>query len=103
MKLNEIRGKDTRELKLDLADLRKEYFQLSYKGGAEAIAKPHRFREIRQTIARIHTVLGERDRNGTTAGTTAAAAPVAKPVTPAAKAAPAPAKAKASKSKTSSK
>lgn len=108
MKLSEIRGKDTKELRLDLADLRKEYFQLSYKGGAEAVAKPHRFRQIRQTIARIHTVLCERDRGAAVgAAPVAAAKPSPAPAKPAKKAADpvtaSPAKGRATKPKTSSK
>ncbi|MCC6669707.1 MAG: 50S ribosomal protein L29 [Planctomycetes bacterium] len=62
MKIEEIRGKDSRELSLDLVNLRKEFFGLRFKGASEQIAKTSRFREIRRTIARIHTVLTERER-----------------------------------------
>ncbi len=61
MKLAEMRGKDSRELRLDLAELRKEQFQLRFRAAAEEIAKTSRFAEIRKTIARIHTVLRERE------------------------------------------
>ena len=60
MNLQEIRGKDTRELKLDLQALRKEQFELKFKGSSEEVARTSRFREIRRTIARIHTILGQR-------------------------------------------
>ena len=61
--ITEIRGEDTAELKAKLNDLRKEQFQLRFKG-AEAGQKPTRNREIRRTIARILMVLGDRARTG---------------------------------------
>ena len=61
--IQEIRGEDTAELKAKLNDLRKEQFQLRFKGG-EAGQKPTRNREIRRTIARILMVLGDRARAG---------------------------------------
>jgi len=61
--IQEIRGDDTAELKAKLNDLRKEQFQLRFRGSTEAVAKPSRANEIRKTIARIMTVLGDRVRN----------------------------------------
>ena len=62
MKLPEIRGKDSRQLALDLQALRKEAFGLRFKASAEEVSNTARFRQIRRTIARINTVLGERAR-----------------------------------------
>jgi large subunit ribosomal protein L29 len=62
MKMAEIRGKDSRELNLDLQQLRKELFQLRFKGASEQVAKTARFRELRRWQAQILTVLGERSR-----------------------------------------
>lgn len=59
--ITEIRGEDSTELKARLNDLRKEQFQLRFRGGDDA-TKTTRPREVRRTIARIMTVLGERDR-----------------------------------------
>lgn len=59
--ITEIRGEDSNELKARLNDLRKERFQLRFRGGDDA-TKTTRPREVRRTIARIMTVLGERDR-----------------------------------------
>ena len=70
MKLPEIRGKDSRELLLDMHALKKELFQLKFRGGSEQVTKPSRFREIRRTIARIHFVLGERQRGATPSAAT---------------------------------
>jgi large subunit ribosomal protein L29 len=62
--ITEIRGDDSAELKAKLNDLRKEQFQLRFRGAAAAAAKTTRNREVRTTIARILTVLGERARTG---------------------------------------
>lgn len=64
MKLSEIRGKDSRELRLDLQALSKELFELRFRGASEQIAHTARFQQIRQSKARILTVLGERERVG---------------------------------------
>lgn len=66
MKLQEIRGKDSRQLQLDMHSLKKELFQLKFRGGSEQVTKPSRFREIRRTIARMHFVIGERARGAAT-------------------------------------
>ncbi|MEZ5963340.1 MAG: 50S ribosomal protein L29 [Planctomycetota bacterium] len=62
MAIADIRGKDSRELHLDLQALQKEYFELKFKGATEVVAKTARFRQIRRERARILTVLGERRR-----------------------------------------
>jgi large subunit ribosomal protein L29 len=61
MNVSEIRGKDSRELRLDMQALRKEVFELRFRGSAEELSNPSRFKQIRRTIARIHTVLRERE------------------------------------------
>jgi large subunit ribosomal protein L29 len=60
--IEEIRGRDTRELRLELQEHRKELFQLRFHGAAESVAKSSRHREIRRTVARILTIIGERER-----------------------------------------
>ncbi len=75
--ITEIRGEDSTELKAKLNDLRKEQFQLRFRGAGDEVAKNTRHREVRRTIARILMVLGERERTGDTKGAaTAVAAPV---------------------------
>lgn len=66
--VSEIRGSDTRELRIRLEDLRKEVFNLRFRGAAEEVAKTARFRQIRREVARIMTVLGERNRQATSEG-----------------------------------
>lgn len=61
MKLQEIRGKDSRELLLDKQALHKELFELRFRGASEEIGNTARFSQIRRTIARIETVLRERE------------------------------------------
>ena len=61
MKVAEIRGKDSRELALDLQALNKELFGMRFRAASEEVAKTARFREIRRVVARIKTVLRERD------------------------------------------
>jgi large subunit ribosomal protein L29 len=98
--ITEIRGEDTAELKAKLNDLRKEQFNLRFRGVADGSTKNTRPREVRRTIARIMMVLGERARTGETKGAPAAPAAAesatAKPAKSTAKAAK-PKKAAASK------
>lgn len=62
--LAEIRGMDSAELRNNLAELRKEQFELRFRAAAEQVAKTSRHSEIRRSVARIMTVLSERDRAG---------------------------------------
>jgi large subunit ribosomal protein L29 len=64
--ITEIRGDDSAELKAKLGDLRKEQFELRFRGSGDDPRKTSRHREVRRTIARIMMVLGERDRAGAT-------------------------------------
>lgn len=61
--IDEIRGEDAAELKAKLSDLRKEQWQLRFRGVGDS-GKTARRRQVRRTIARILTVLGERERAG---------------------------------------
>lgn len=59
--ITDIRGQDTAELKVQLGDLRKEQFELRFRGPSEGPGAA-RSRIVRRTIARILTVIGDRDR-----------------------------------------
>lgn len=61
MKISELRGKDSRELRLDIQELLKEQFNLRFKAANEELANTSRFRQIRRDIAQIRTVLRERE------------------------------------------
>jgi large subunit ribosomal protein L29 len=61
MKLSELRGKDSRELRLDIQERLKEKFQLRFKAANEEVANTARFRQIRREVAQINTVLRQRE------------------------------------------
>jgi len=61
VEVKEIRGKDSRELRLDLQELAKEYFNLKFKSASEQVRETSRFRQIRRDRARILTVLAQRE------------------------------------------
>ena len=62
--ITDIRGEASNELQAKLRDLRKEQWKLGFRGAAAESAKSTRSREVKRTIARILTVLGERARQG---------------------------------------
>ena len=62
MKIAEIRGQDSTALAEEVLSLRREAFRLRMQAATGQSAASSRVREIRHTIARIKTVLGERRR-----------------------------------------
>ena len=60
MKTVEIRGKTDSELEYELKQLEKELFDRRFRSATEASADPSRIRQLRRTIARIHTIRLER-------------------------------------------
>ena len=58
--VEELREKLDSELEFDCLELQKELFDLRFKSSAEGIANPSRISEIRREIARIKTLLRER-------------------------------------------
>lgn len=69
MNVTEIRGQDDTALDQEVLKLRREAFRLRMQHATGQSTPGSRVKEIRRTIARIKTVLGERRR--------AAAAPAA--------------------------
>jgi ribosomal protein L29 len=59
--IDDIRGQDTADLTVKLAELRKEQFELRFRGTSEGPSTA-RSRNVRRTIARILTVMGDRNR-----------------------------------------
>lgn len=57
--LEEIRGKDSRELEYDLRESRKRLFEGRFQMQSDS-AKPSNIRNLRRGIARLLTVLEER-------------------------------------------
>jgi large subunit ribosomal protein L29 len=60
MKIEEIRSKTDSELDYDLAQVKKELFDLRMKASMESLANSARIRVLRRGVARINTVLHER-------------------------------------------
>ena len=62
MNAADVRGKSTDELAAELDQLCKEVFNLRFQRASGQLENTARVREVRRTIARIKTVLGERLR-----------------------------------------
>ncbi len=61
MKVSEIRGRTDEELRVNLRELEEELFNLRFQLATGQVENPLRVRAIRRTIARIHTILRERE------------------------------------------
>jgi large subunit ribosomal protein L29 len=60
----ELREQSDDELQAKLAELVEERFRLRFRSATEQIANPMQFRALRRDIARIRTVLRERETAG---------------------------------------
>ena len=60
MDIDEIRGKDSDELRQELDGLHREAFKLRMQKGTGQLSRPNQFKVVRRAIARIKTVLTER-------------------------------------------
>ena len=60
MKIAELRSKGKEELSDLVLSLRKEQFNLRMQRATGALESQGRFKEIRKTIARAHTILNEK-------------------------------------------
>jgi len=64
MKANEIREMSVENLKARLEELVTERFNLRFRSATESIENPMRFRDIRRDIARLQTILREKEAHG---------------------------------------
>ena len=64
MKVSELRELGVEELQRKEQDLRKELFNLRFQQATGEIENPMRIRTIRKNIARVLTVITERDKKG---------------------------------------
>ena len=62
MNANELRDKSPDQLREELANLKKESFNLRFQQATGTIEKAARIRVVRRDIARIKTLLAERKR-----------------------------------------
>lgn len=62
-KMKEIVSASNEELEKQLVSLKEELFSLRFNAATAGLENPARIREIRKTIARIKTVLTQRQNN----------------------------------------
>ncbi len=60
MNIEEARSKTDAELEFDLKNVKKELFDLRFQAATETSANPAQVRVMRRSVARITTVLHER-------------------------------------------
>ena len=61
MKAHELRQKSVLQLKEELVNLLKEHFNLKFQRGSGDTPKPHLFKRVRHDIARVKTILHEKE------------------------------------------
>ena len=61
MNVKEIRDKSNTELLQEIESLKEELFNLRFQQATGQLENPSRMKEIRKTIARIKTVITERE------------------------------------------
>ena len=61
MKASEYRAKTDEELQKELGDLHREAFNLRMQKGTGQLSRPSQVKEVRRNVARIKTVLNERN------------------------------------------
>ena len=64
MKPAEIREMSVEDLKAKIEELTRERFNLRFRSATESIENPMRFRSLRRDIARMQTILREKEANG---------------------------------------
>ena len=63
MKVKEIRVLSTEEIQKKIVETKEELFNLRFQQATGTLEKPSRIRELRHTVARMKTVLKEREVN----------------------------------------
>ena len=61
MKVNEIRELSTEEIQKKIKETKEELFNLRFQQATGNLEKPSRIKELRHTVARMKTVLRERE------------------------------------------
>jgi len=64
MKTIEIRKLSTEEINKKIAETKEELFNLRMKQATGSLENPSRIRELRKTVARLKTILREREIEG---------------------------------------
>jgi len=58
----DLRAKTDDQLSVELAELKREAFNLRFQAATNQLERPARIKEVRRDIARIKTLQGERAR-----------------------------------------
>ena len=61
MKVNEIRNLTTEEINTKIKESKEELFNLRFQQATGNLDKPSKIKELRHTVARLKTVLRERE------------------------------------------
>ena len=64
MNAHDLRAKKETELREELSGLLREQFNLRMQRGIGQLATPHELRRVRKDIARVRTVLNEKQKEG---------------------------------------
>ena len=64
MKVTELRELATEELQTKLADCKQELFNLRFQHAINQLDNPKKITEVKKTIARIKTIIHERELQG---------------------------------------
>jgi large subunit ribosomal protein L29 len=59
--MKELREKQDSELRFDVVQKQKELFELRFKSSSEGLANPSRISALRREIARLKTMLHDRE------------------------------------------
>jgi large subunit ribosomal protein L29 len=65
MNAKELREKDLAGLRKELRERLREQFNLRMQRGSGQLTRPHQMKVVRRDIARIRTVINEKERTGT--------------------------------------
>ena len=61
MRADKLRDMTISELELQLRDLKEELFNLRFQNATAQLDNPLRIREVRKTIARVKTIMREKE------------------------------------------
>lgn len=62
MKINELREKTVEDMRGELLALKRELFNLRMQSTMGEAPRPHHFQRVRRDIARVKTVIHEKER-----------------------------------------
>ena len=62
MKIEDIRGMSAEEIRENITELKEERFRLNFRKGMMALENPQLPKALRRDIARMKTILTERER-----------------------------------------